>query len=378
MFFALGFFVAGFIAVLLTSALNQRAERLANRRMRAMFPVSLEEVAAERDHMRAEFAVATRNMERKQTRLHEEKAAALGDAGKQLSFANALKRELDEARGKVSTLEATQADLKGDLDTTRKDLEIATRAQNDSKRELETLREEKGRSARGQAEAEKRINGQRIAIAELEERVRAISAAASEQKKQADRRADELVVEKNAVQTLQETVAGHRANASRLGDRIGALEKARDEARISAGAVDKLEAEVRSLRERLAQSQDDNQTLRSELAAIQATHAHTTNASDPETGAAGSATKMPARMPAAATLQTAAVQSKPVADNVERLQADLARIAAGTPLAEHDAAALRQRIAHVADAIMARPETSPPPQRRGARAARNAARKNAF
>lgn len=374
MFFALGFFVAGFIAVLLTSALNQRAERLANRRMRAMFPVSLEEVAAERDHMRAEFAVATRNMERKQTRLHEEKAAALGDAGKQLSFANALKRELDDARGKVSMLEATQADLKGDLDTTRKDLEIATRAQNDSKRELETLREEKGRSARGQAEAEKRIEGQRIAIAELEERVRAISAAASEQKKQADRRSDELVVEKNAVQTLQETVAGHRANASRLGDRIGALEKARDEARIAAGAIDKLEAEARSLRDRLAQSQDDNQTLRRELAAIQATHASSVNAANPEAGAARSAT----RMPAAATLQTATVQSGPDADNVERLQADLARIAAGAPLVEGEAAALRQRIVHVADAIMARPEVSPPPKRRNARAAQNATRKSAF
>jgi len=359
MFFALGFLVAGFIAVLLTSALNQRAERLANRRMRAMFPVSLEEVAAERDHLRAEFAVATRNMERKQNRLREEKAAALGDAGKQLSFANALKRELDEARARLSTLEAAHADLKTDLAEARKQVETTTTDRTTLDAELAAARAEKERLTREQADAVKRIESQRVAIAELEQRISAISTAAGEQKRLAERRADELLVEQNAVRTLQETLASHRANAARLADRVAALEKTRDEARAASGAVGKLEAEIRSLRERLAQAQGECQTLRHKLAAESASRT---------TGAAG----------AAGAPETAANGAKPdaVTADIARLQTDLVRAAKGGSVADSAAATLRQRIVDVADAIMARPEAeaAAAPKRRASRAARADAR----
>lgn len=367
MFFALGFLVAGFIAVLLTSALNQRAERLANRRMRAMFPVSLEEVAAERDHLRAEFAVATRTMERKQARLREEKAVALGDAGKQISFANALKRELDETRAKLATLEATHADLRTDLAEARKQIGTATSDRETVGAELAAASAEKDRLAREQKEAVKRVEGQRMAIAELEQRISAISAAASEQKRQAERRGDELLVEQNAVRTLQETLASHRANAARLADRIAALEKTRDEARAASGAVGKLEAEIRALRERLAQAQGENQVLRHKMAAENATQTATTPAAP----------------------KAAANQEGPdaVIADIARLQADLARAASGRQahggqipggqIPSNAAEALRKRIVDVAEAIMARPEADspaatpspPPPRRRGGRPA---------
>jgi len=359
MFFALGFLVAGFIAVLLTSALNQRAERLANRRMRAMFPVSLEEVAAERDHLRAEFAVATRNMERKQNRLREEKAAALGDAGKQLSFANALKRELDETRARLSSLEAVHADIKTDLAEARKQVETTTTDLTSLDAELASARAEKERLTREQADAVKRIESQRVAIAELEQRISAISAAAGEQKRLAERRADELLVEQNAVRTLQETLASHRANAARLADRVAALEKTRDEARAANGAVGKLEAEIRSLRERLAQAQGECQTLRHKLAAESASRPAGA-AGAPEAGASDG-------------------KQDAVMADIARLQTELAGAAKGGSVMDSADGALRQRIVDVADAIMARPDAEAPaaPRRRASRAARPEARAGA-
>jgi len=355
MFFALGFLVAGFIAVLLTSALNQRAERLANRRMRAMFPVSLEEVAAERDHLRAEFAVATRNMERKQARLREEKAVALGDAGKQLSFASALKRELDDARAKLSALEAVHADLRTDLAEARKQIEATTTDRDTVGAKFASASADNERLTREQEDAVKRVEGQRMAIAELEQRISAISASASEQKRLAERRADELLVEQNAVRTLQETLASHRANAARLADRVAALEKARDEARAANSAIGKLEAEIRSLRERLAQAQGESQMLRHRMAA--------------ETAAQAAGTAVTAKAAAGAGPDA-------VLTDIARLQADLVRAAPGGDVPENAATALRQRIVDVADAIMARPEPdspvapgSPAPKRRGGRPA---------
>src|SRR4029453_10101728 len=65
MFSGLGFLVAALIALLIIPAVNARAERLARRRVEALFPLSITELTAEKDHLRAEFAVLQRRLERK-------------------------------------------------------------------------------------------------------------------------------------------------------------------------------------------------------------------------------------------------------------------------------------------------------------------------
>src|SRR5918993_5405951 len=65
MIFALGFVAASLIALLIIPAINARAERLARRRAEALFPMSISELTAEKEHLRAEFAVLQRRLERK-------------------------------------------------------------------------------------------------------------------------------------------------------------------------------------------------------------------------------------------------------------------------------------------------------------------------
>ena len=62
---AIGFLAAALIALLIIPAVNARAERLARRRVEALFPLSISELTAEKDHLRAEFAVTQRRLERK-------------------------------------------------------------------------------------------------------------------------------------------------------------------------------------------------------------------------------------------------------------------------------------------------------------------------
>ena len=69
MIFALGFLSAGLLALIILPAVNRRAERLAKRRYEALFPLSASELAAERDHLRAEFAVSARRLEQKLERM---------------------------------------------------------------------------------------------------------------------------------------------------------------------------------------------------------------------------------------------------------------------------------------------------------------------
>ncbi|WP_342150535.1 hypothetical protein [Methylorubrum sp. SB2] len=65
MIFGLGFLLASLCALIALPTINARATRLARRRIEATLPVSTAEVAAERDHLRAEFAVAQRRLERR-------------------------------------------------------------------------------------------------------------------------------------------------------------------------------------------------------------------------------------------------------------------------------------------------------------------------
>ena len=57
MIFALGFLVAALFGLLFLPAVQRRAARLAGRRLEMLLPLSMEEIVAERDQLRAEFAV---------------------------------------------------------------------------------------------------------------------------------------------------------------------------------------------------------------------------------------------------------------------------------------------------------------------------------
>src|SRR5688572_6149761 len=72
MFAALGFLVAALIALLIIPAVNARAERLARRRLEALFPLSITELTAEKDHLRAEFAVLQRRLRSEERRVGKE------------------------------------------------------------------------------------------------------------------------------------------------------------------------------------------------------------------------------------------------------------------------------------------------------------------
>ncbi|MBP0439411.1 hypothetical protein [Tianweitania sediminis] len=63
LFFTLGLLIAGLIAVLIAPAFWNRAVRLTRRRLEATLPMSLNEIQAEKDRVRAEYAMAVRRVE---------------------------------------------------------------------------------------------------------------------------------------------------------------------------------------------------------------------------------------------------------------------------------------------------------------------------
>ena len=83
MYFVLGALAASLLALTITPAIWRRANRLSLTRVESAMPMSLAEIQAEKDQLRAEFAVNTRRLELKLSRLGEREAAHVIDVNRQ-------------------------------------------------------------------------------------------------------------------------------------------------------------------------------------------------------------------------------------------------------------------------------------------------------
>lgn len=123
MLFALGFLCAALMALAAVPALARRADRLARKRAEAAFPLSLAEIAADRDHLRAELALRMRSAEQDAERGFAAKAGAMQELGRRDMTIGRLERERDERGDRIAELEKTLAFTETELGVTRKALE---------------------------------------------------------------------------------------------------------------------------------------------------------------------------------------------------------------------------------------------------------------
>ena len=96
LFFALGFLVANLFGLLILPKIYARAERLAARRIEANIPVSLAEIRADRDLLRAEFAMSVCRFENTIEHLKAKMTGQLAELGRKTDEINRLKLAFQE------------------------------------------------------------------------------------------------------------------------------------------------------------------------------------------------------------------------------------------------------------------------------------------
>ncbi|MDP4005260.1 hypothetical protein [Methylobacterium sp. NEAU K] len=119
--FALGFLVASLCGLLLLPALNARAARLARRRAEARLPLSPAEIAAERDFLRAQFAVQQRRLERRVETVQAKRHADLAAIGAGTMRAAALARDVAAREAEIAQAQAKTWELEAELGGARED-----------------------------------------------------------------------------------------------------------------------------------------------------------------------------------------------------------------------------------------------------------------
>jgi len=112
MYFALGLLVAGLVALAILPAVWKRAVRLTKRRIEAATPITLAEFRADKDQLRAEFALSTRRLEMNVETLRKRLAEQLSDVNQKRTDLGVLKAEREQHLGVVRELEAREAELR--------------------------------------------------------------------------------------------------------------------------------------------------------------------------------------------------------------------------------------------------------------------------
>ena len=112
MYFALGLLIAGLVALMIMPAIWRRAVRLTKKRIEAATPMTMAEFRADKDQLRAEFALSTRRLEMNVEQLRRRLAEQVGDINRKKIDVAQLKTERDQHLLAVRELEEREGELR--------------------------------------------------------------------------------------------------------------------------------------------------------------------------------------------------------------------------------------------------------------------------
>src|SRR5919197_4105792 len=115
---AIGFLISMLCGLMIVPLVHARAVRLTARRLEAATPLSMAEIQADKDQLRAEFAMSTRRLEISVDQLKSKTTSQLAELGKKTDVINRLKSELGEKTATIFALEAREKALKDQLNVT--------------------------------------------------------------------------------------------------------------------------------------------------------------------------------------------------------------------------------------------------------------------
>ncbi|ODA67709.1 hypothetical protein A7A08_01744 [Methyloligella halotolerans] len=159
---ALGFFLAGLIAVLFVPALWNRAARITRRQLEDSLPLTAAEIQADKDRLRAEFATELRQLENELEKAKAKAVRELVETSKRRVRIDELEGELSELKAKLDETESAKQALVNTL----------SRGLPQMEEELDTAREIMTDIEKTQAELRFRYGRDREALRFAQETVK--------------------------------------------------------------------------------------------------------------------------------------------------------------------------------------------------------------
>ena len=225
MYFGIGFLVAALIGLVVIPLVHGRAVRLTMRRLEAATPLSMAEIQADKDQLRAEFAMSTRRLEMSVDQLKNKTTSQLAELGKKGDAINRLKIELGEKTATIFALEARDKALRDQVRATEDEIAAKTSAMHDAQR---TLSDKEAALAKMVGELDERSNfaeAQKVEIVALKTQVEALKERLTEAGNDLKLAEDRRDAERHELQATARELDAERGKVENLGRRVGELEQ---------------------------------------------------------------------------------------------------------------------------------------------------------
>ncbi len=246
MYLAIGFLLSMLFGLMIVPLVHNRAVRLTTRRLEAATPLSMAEIQADKDQLRAEFAMSARRLEMSVDQLKSKTTSQLAELGKKTDAINRMKLELGEKNATIFSLEAREKAMKEQLRATEEEFAAKTQSLRDAE---QALKDKQNDLAKLNAElsdrsmvAESRqvelmavraqIDALKNCVGDAEKEFAATQARLEQERSESEKATRELVEARSRVENLSQRVTDldrqlivQVKEAELLGNRVNDLEQ---------------------------------------------------------------------------------------------------------------------------------------------------------
>jgi chromosome segregation ATPase len=252
MYIGIGFLVAGLLVIGVIPLVHARAVRLTVRRLEALTPLSMAEIQAEKDQLRAEFAMSMSRLEMSVEQMKAKSASQLAEIGRKTEAIGRLKFELGEKTAALLALEAKEKQLSEDLRAWQTQHTAKASALEEGERALASTQAELAQVAAQLHQSSMATEGQRVELAAM--------------RAQSEVFHNEIGTYEKEITSLKDRLGKKTAEATALGQQLAEERSRTDQLREDAKATRAGEGSVRA---ELAGMRSKSETLAAEKALIE-------------------------------------------------------------------------------------------------------------
>src|SRR6478736_3685000 len=266
MYLAIGFLVSMLFGLMIVPLVHNRAVRLTTRRLEAATPLSMAEIQADKDQLRAEFAMSARRLEMSVDQLKNKTTSQLAELGKKSDAINRMKIELGEKNATIFALEAREKAVKEQLRATEEEFNIKTAALREAEIALSNKQGELAKINSELSDRSLMAESRQVELVAVRAQIEELKNRVGDAEKEFTATQARLTQERTESETASRELGDARGRVENLSQRVTELDRQLivqvKEAEMLSGRVADLEGRLATQGKLLAERDYENNQLR--------------------------------------------------------------------------------------------------------------------
>lgn len=225
MYLAIGFLVSMLFGLMIMPLVHNRAVRLTTKRLEAATPLSMAEIQADKDQLRAEFAMSARRLEMSVEQLKNKTSSQLAELGKKSDAINRLKIELGEKNAAIFALEAREKALKDQLRATEEEFTAKTQSLRTAEQQLAGKQADLGKLNSELSQSSMTAESRQIELLAVRSQIEALQNRVNDAEKEVASSQQRLTDHRNEAEIATRELSDARGKVENLSGRVGDLDR---------------------------------------------------------------------------------------------------------------------------------------------------------